>query len=70
MHEWLVIIVDHSYSSRGSAKTPPLVFAILLHLDWENFYEVFSEFFSTIVFKSHAARSLAINIASGSIFLN
>jgi hypothetical protein len=65
-----VIIVDHSDSSRGIAKPPPLVFAILLNLDWESFDEVLSEFFSTVVFKSHAACSLAINIASVSIFLN
>jgi hypothetical protein len=65
-----VIILDHPDSSRGSAKTPPLVFAILLHLDWESFNEVLSEFFSTVIFKGHAACSLAINIASVSIFLN
>ena len=65
-----MIIVDHPDSSSGSAKTPPLVFAILLYLDWESFDEVLSEFFSTVIFKGHASCSLAINIASVSIFLN
>jgi hypothetical protein len=64
-----VIISGHPDSSRGSAKTPPLVFTILLHLDWESFNEVLSEFFSTIIFESHAACSLAINIAGVSVLL-
>jgi hypothetical protein len=64
-----LIIADHPESSRASAKTPPLVFTILLHLDWESFNEVLSEFFSTIIFKGHAACSLAINIAGVSVLL-
>ena len=65
-----MIIVGHLESGRGSAETPPLVFAILLHFDWESFNEVLSEFLSAVVFKGHAACSLAINIASVSVLLN
>jgi len=65
-----VIISYHPDCSRVGAKTPPLVLTIILYLNWESFNEVLSEFFSTIIFKGHAACSLAINIASVSVLLN